>query len=83
VWLKALLGLAMFEATLAVIQGKANYGYETARKVAEGTETAEALAAALASEWTALYAIMALSLAQVILGVWRPPLYKRKNTARA
>jgi len=82
VWLKAVLGLAMFEATLAVIQGKANYGYETARKVAEGVETREALSAALTSEWTSLYAIMALSLAQVILGVWRPPLYKRKSAPR-
>ncbi len=83
VWLKAVLGFAMFEATLAVIQAKANYGYETARKVAEGAETAEALAAALSSEWTSLYAIMALSLAQVILGVSRPPLYRRQVRAQA
>lgn len=83
VWVKAVLGLAMFEATLAVIQGKANYGLETARKVAEGAESAEALRAALASEWTALSAIMALSLAQVILGVWRPALKKRQAPAPA
>ncbi|MFN3891784.1 MAG: DUF2269 family protein [Beijerinckiaceae bacterium] len=83
VWVKAVLGLAMFEATLAVIQGKANFGLETARKVAEGTETVEALEAALSSEWTALSAIMALSLAQVILGVWRPALKKRPGPAPA
>jgi hypothetical protein len=79
VWVKALLGFAMFEATLAVIQGKANEGLSLAQKVATGAETAEALKVALSSEWTSLYAIMALSLAQVILGVWRPALYRRKS----
>lgn len=83
VWVKAVLGLAIFEATLAVIQGKANEGLSLAQKVASGGETAEALKVALASEWTSLYAIMALSLAQVILGVWRPALYRRKSAARA
>ena len=79
VWAKAVLGLAMFEATLAVIQGKANEGLALAQKVASGSETAEALKVALSSEWTSLYALMALSLAQVILGVWRPALYRRKS----
>lgn len=82
VWVKAVLGLAMFEATLAVIQGKANEGLALAQKVAAGTEAAETLKVALSSEWTSLYAIMALSLAQVILGVWRPALHGRRATRR-
>jgi hypothetical protein len=83
VWAKAVLGLAMFEATLAVIQGKANEGLSLAQKVAAGAETADALKVALSSEWTSLYAIMALSLAQVILGVWRPALKKRQERRAA
>ena len=83
VWAKAALGLLMFEATLAIIQSKANEGLLLAQKVAAGSEPAETLKVALASEWTALCAIMALSLAQLIVGVWRPALYRRQTRARA
>jgi hypothetical protein len=86
VWVKAVLGLAMFEATLAVIQSKAAYAAQVSRQIADGAETQEALTAALnaalSSEWTSLIAIMALSVAQVVLGVWRPALHSRKARPR-
>ena len=77
VWVKALLGLGMFEATLAIIQSKANTAAGMARKIADGEGSADALAAAIASEWTALYAIMTISVANIVLGVWRPRLGRR------
>jgi hypothetical protein len=78
VWLKALLGFALFESTLAVVSAKAGAAATAAQKIVEGAETPENLAAIIASEWTTLAAIVALSVAQVVVGVWRPPLAKRR-----
>lgn len=71
-WIKALLGIGMFESTLAIVQAKAKYAAEMAPKIAAGSESAATLAAALTSEWTSLGAILALSIANVVIGVWRP-----------
>ena len=76
-WLKALLGLSMFEATLAIVQSKATAAAAEASSVMLGEGEPGALAEALANEWLSLGAIMALSIAQVALGVWRPRLAKR------
>ena len=71
-WLKALLGLSMFEATFAIVQSKAATAAAEALKIAAGEGDAAELASAIASEWWSLGAIFALALAQVALGVWRP-----------
>jgi uncharacterized membrane protein len=80
-WAKAALGLSMFESTLAVTQTKAVDAAEFASRIArQGVEASEAshrLAEAIGSEWNVLFAIMALSLAQTALGIWRPKLTKR------
>lgn len=76
-WVKALLGLGMFESTLAIIQSKATTAAVVSRKIAEGTEPAGALASALSTEWSSLYAILALSVANIVLGVWRPKLARK------
>lgn len=82
VWVKALLGIGMFEATLAVIGSKADYAAKISAKIASGEADAALLQTALASEWSSLGAVMAISVANVILGVWRPKL-KRQNPAGA
>ena len=77
VWVKAVMGFLMFESTLAVTQSKAVAAAEFASRIARGenvTETQRLLSEAIQSEWTVLYALMALSLAQTALGVWRPKL---------
>lgn len=79
VWLKAVMGLGMFEGTLVIVGSKANYAAEMSRKIANGETEAEVLTAALASEWQALGFIMVLSLANILLGVWRPPLKRRQR----
>ena len=73
-WIKALLGIGMFESTLAITQSKANYAAEISRKIAAGEAGSDALGTSLHSEWMTLGAIMALSLANIALGVWRPRL---------
>jgi Predicted integral membrane protein (DUF2269) len=79
VWFKAFLGLGMFEATLAIIQSKANYAAKVSAQIAGGEASADALVTTLATEWTSLFAIMALSIANIVLGVWRPSLAKRAS----
>jgi hypothetical protein len=72
VWVKALIGMTLFESTLAVIQSKANDGAVIAAQLAEGKGSREDLQLILASEWTALYAISALVVASIAIGTWRP-----------
>ena len=77
VWVKALLGLGMFEATLVIIQAKGEDAARLSAKVAAGEPLQADLAATIAGEWTTLGAILAISLANYVLGVWRPSLAMR------
>lgn len=72
VWIKALLGVSMFEGVLVVIEGRARAAARLAREIAEGGAPTEAFASAIRMEWAALGVVMALSIANVVLGVWRP-----------
>lgn len=76
-WLKAALGLLMFKGVLTVIGAKADSAAVVARDIANGAVASDALNAALVQEWYTLAAVMALSIANVVLGVWRPKLKKR------
>jgi len=82
VWVKALLGIGMFESTLAIVGSKADYAAKMAARIAEGEATAEALNSALTYEWHTLGTIMALSLANILLGVWRPLLKRRRRAGQ-
>lgn len=84
VWVKAALGISMFEATLGIVQSKAEYAARLSQQIVEGKLTAEALKADIAAEWYALAVIMILSVVNIVLGVWRPKLkWKPASTARA
>lgn len=76
-WIKALLGISMFEATLAIVNAKSDYAARLSAEIAAGADKAQELAQGLASEWTTLWAIMAISVANIVLGVWRP-MFKRR-----
>ena len=78
-WLKALLGLTMFEATLGIIGSKASSAAAISAKIAAGEAEQKALADAIAYEWGSLTAIMLLSVANVVVGVWRPRLWKTSD----
>lgn len=75
VWIKALLGISMFEATLAIVNAKAEYAVKLSAEIAAGADKADALA----SEWTTLWAILAISFAIIVLGVWRPMFRRRPS----
>lgn len=79
VWLKAALGILMFKGVLTIVGAKANEAAVTARKVADGEPVAEVLGAALFNEWATLGVVMLLSVANVVLGIWRPALVGRSK----
>jgi hypothetical protein len=74
VWLKAVLGLSVFEATLGVVGSKAGTAAAVSAKIAAGAPAADELARAIAHEWMALGVILTLLLVNIVLGIWRPRL---------
>jgi hypothetical protein len=78
-WLKALLGIAMFEGTLLNIQATARKVMELSQAaVASGQSDAAALAPLLRTEWLGLWTMLALSFVNLLLAVWRPRLRRRR-----
>lgn len=77
VWFKALLGIGMFEATLAIISAKAGDAARISAQIAAGEPLQQGLQATISSEWMTLFAILGLSMANYVLGVWRPSLAMR------
>lgn len=68
-WVKALLGLSVFEATLVIV-GSSHKQAELAAAAADPA----VLDALMRSERNTLWLLIALSVANVVLAVWRPRL---------
>jgi hypothetical protein len=83
VWLKAGSGILMFKGVLTIIGAKADYAASVSARIAEGEEAAAVLERALAYEWTTLWIMLALSVANVVLGVWRPKLSRDAKAERS
>lgn len=77
VWLKAALGILMFKGVLTIVSAKSAYAADVARKIADGSAPADALQSLITLEWGTLWTVMALSIANVVLGVWRPRVMPR------
>jgi hypothetical protein len=80
VWLKALSGLLIFEATLASVDGPARRAAKAAADAVNGDITAAALERAVIDHWGALWVLLILAVANVVLGIWRPR-FRRKQPA--
>ncbi len=78
VWFKFLLGLPLFQGTLVHVAGQSAHAEKVAQQVVEGASP-DKLEAAIAGEWLGLWVIMALCVAQVILGIWRPRTRTRRK----
>ncbi len=72
VWIKALSGLLLFESTLMSIDAPAaRAATASARAVAGEIDRSEMLGL-IDTEWGALYMLLAIGVANVALGIWRP-----------
>ena len=74
-WVKALLGLSMFEGTLLTINASARRAGELPALAVSGQGDAAQLAELLRTERGGLWLLLTLSLANIVLAVWRPRLY--------
>ncbi len=79
VWAKAALGILMFKGVLTIVGAKADYAAAMSELMAKGQAPADALDTALAYEWHTLWAILAMSVANVVFGVWRPRLGEERR----
>lgn len=77
---KAAVGILMFKGVLTVVGAIANQAAIVAQKVADGEPAIGVLDAALSHEWGTLTIVMALSVANVVLGIWRPSLARRSKS---
>jgi hypothetical protein len=75
-WVKALLGLSMFEGTLLTINASARRAEELSALAVSGQGDAAQLAELLRTERGGLWLLLALSLVNIWLAVWRPRLYR-------
>lgn len=78
-WFKAALGILMFKGVLTVVGTHADYAATVSRRITNGEAPADELATALTYEWDTLWLVMALSVVNVVLGVWRPRLERRRH----
>lgn len=81
VWLKAASGILVFKGVLTVVGAKADHAAVVARRIAEGEAAPELLAQAVAYEWATLAVLLALAAANVVIGVWRPRLGRRRESS--
>ncbi|RYY82601.1 MAG: hypothetical protein EOO24_40130 [Comamonadaceae bacterium] len=73
-WVKALLGLSVFEATLVVVGAAGRHAEIAAASAANDLATLQGL---LRSERITLWLLVALGVVNVVLAVWRPRLAVR------
>jgi hypothetical protein len=83
VWVKALLGISMFEGTLVTVGASARQAAQLSAQAAlapgDATQTAGQLAQVLHTEWGGLWLLLLLSVANIILAVWRPRLWSARR----
>jgi hypothetical protein len=82
-WVKALLGIGMFEGTLLTIDASARKAAALATLAAAGGGDPALLAQVIRTERGGLWLLLALSLANIALAVWRPRFGRVASTATA
>ncbi len=76
-WIKALLGISMFEGTLLTVGASARRAAELSAAAAGGQDHAAELMQVLRTEWNSTWFLLTLSILNVVLAIWRPRLLPR------
>lgn len=82
VLIKAVLGILIFEATLASIESPAKRALKATERAINGEIDMATLERLVHDEWVALWVMLALLAANVALGVWRPRFRKYTEPRR-
>jgi hypothetical protein len=77
-WVKALLGIGMFEGCLVTVGASARNAAQLSALASSGGGSPLELAQALHTEWGGLWILACLAVVNIILAVWRPRLYPRR-----
>ena len=72
VWIKAVSGLLIFEASLHSIGSPGRATGRAVEKAAAGEIDAAGFAALMHDEWGALWLLLGLAVMNVVIGIWRP-----------
>ena len=72
VWLKLATGILVFKGVLISIQGPAEEEAELSAQALAGGLDPALLGQRLSEEWIVLWVMMAVAVANVVLGIWRP-----------
>ncbi|MEE4204332.1 MAG: hypothetical protein V2I45_11930 [Halieaceae bacterium] len=71
-WMKLATGVVMFEGTLLAVQGPIEAEAAKVQQALNGGVDVMALAMTVSAEWSSLWVLGAVAIANVALGVWRP-----------
>lgn len=76
-WLKAITGISLFEGSLLTISASARQAADMAALATAGQGDPALLEQALRTEWGGLWIITLVSVANIVIAVWRPRLGRR------
>ena len=77
VWVKALLGISMFEGTLLTVSASTRRAAELAELATTGSTDAPELARIIHTELGGLWILLLVSTANIVLAIWRPRFSRR------
>jgi hypothetical protein len=78
-WIKALLGISMFEGTLLTVAASARKAAEFSEQAVSGTGEPALLEQVLRTEWGGLWVLLAVAVANIVLAIWRPRFLRRQS----
>jgi hypothetical protein len=79
-WIKMATGILVFEGTLVSIQGPLERQAETAARALAGEIDPSRIEVTVGAEFLSIWVMLGVAVVNVILGIWRPRLSRRKST---
>lgn len=80
VWMKAISGVLIFEATLGSVDGPAERAADAAARAVAGEIDAARLAILVDDRWVAWWVLLGLAFANVVFAIWRPRFSRKTVT---